>query len=98
MLLNLTATGGELEYDCAVGVIAGALKVRRNGAFVATGTHTPSRGGPVFQGQVLPSYHIRYRGRVRGNEMSLTGRVENGVLLGPFTLRRGAEPNLVRCL
>lgn len=96
--LNLTSTGGTLEYDCAAGTMIGPLKMNRDGAFVAKGTHTPSRGGPVIQGQVLPSYRVRYSGSVRGNTMSLQGRVEKGVLLGPFTLRRGAQPNLVSCL
>jgi hypothetical protein len=30
--------------------------------------------------------------------MRLHGRVDNGVVLGPYDLRRGAEPTIVRCL
>lgn len=96
--LSLTATGGTLEYDCGSGAISGPLRTKRDGAFVAKGTHTPSRGGPVFQGRILPSYGVRYSGSVRGSTMILQGRASNGGLLGPFTLRRGAEPILVRCL
>lgn len=95
--LSLTANGGTLEYDCGSGTVE-VLRTKRDGAFVAKGTHTPSRGGPVFQGQVLPSYRVRYSGSVRGNAMRLQGRLENGTMLGPFSLRRGTEPSLVRCL
>ena len=96
--LSLTSAGGTLEYDCAMGTMIGRLMTIRNGTFIAKGTHTPSRGGPQIHGQVLPSYRVRYSGSVRGNTMSLQGRVENGVVLGPFSLRRGAGSNLVRCL
>ncbi len=94
--LSVTSTGGTLEYDCAAGAL-GALMTNRDGTFVAEGTHTPGRGGPVMQGQRLPSYRVHYSGNVRGNTMSLQGRVENGALLGPFTLRRGADPIITRC-
>ena len=30
--------------------------------------------------------------------MTLQARVENGVALGPFTLVKGAEPIIMRCL
>ena len=96
--LNLTSTGGTLKYDCAAGSMSGPLMINRAGTFIGRATHTPGRGGPVIQGQRLPSYRVRYSGSVRGNTMSLRGRVENGVLLGPFTLRRGVEPIITRCL
>ncbi len=96
--LNLGTTVGTLEYDCAAGTMIGPLMINRDGTFIAAGTHTPGRGGPAIEGQRLPSYRVRYSGSVRGNTMSLRGRVENGVLLGPFTLRRGAQPIRTRCL
>lgn len=96
--LSLTSAGGTLEYDCAAGTIAGPVVPNRDGTFAAEGTHTPGWGGPAIQGQVLPTYHARYSGRVRNGVMSLQGRLENGVSLGPFTLRRGSEPIIFRCL
>jgi len=96
--LRLTVTGGTLDYDCAAGMIDGPLLVDADGAFSAEGTHTPGWGGPEIEGRVLPTYRVRYAGTVRGDRMSLQGRVENGVVLGPFTLRRGAEPIIFRCL
>ena len=96
--LNLTSTGGSLEYDCAAGTIFGPLVTQRDGSFVSEGTHTPGWGGPEIEGEAMPTYRVRYSGSVRGNTMRLQGRVENGVLLGPFTLRREAEPIIFRCL
>lgn len=96
--LSLTPAGGRLEYDCAAGTVLGPLRMNRDGTFIVEGTHTPSSGGPEIEGRVLPSYSVRYSGSVRGNGMSFQGRVENGLLLGPFTLRRGAEPIIFRCL
>jgi hypothetical protein len=96
--LNLGAGGGELEYDCAAGTIAGPLAPDGNGNFSAEGTHTPGSSGPDIAGRVMPSFRVRYSGTVRGDRMRLRRRVENGVLLGPFTLRRGAEAVIFRCL
>lgn len=95
--LRLGSTGGTLEYDCAAGTI-GPIFRGRDGRFVAAGTHTPGWGGPEIEGQVRPTHRAQFRGTVRGDSMTLTGRVDNGVVLGPFTLRRGAEPGIFRCL
>lgn len=96
--LSLTPNGGTLEYDCATGTIIGPLTLHPDGTFDAEGIHTPGWGGPEIEGQVLPTYRARYSGSVRGGVMSLQGRLENGVSLGPFTLRRGSEPIIFRCL
>lgn len=95
--LALDASGGRLEYDCAAGTI-GPILPNVAGAFTTVGMHTPGWGGPEIQGQVRPSYRTRYSGTVRAGRMTLEGRVENGVVLGPFSLRRGAEAGIFRCL
>ena len=95
--LQLTATGGTLDYDCATGTI-GPLAFAEDGSFSAIGTHSPAAGGPDRVGEVRPSFAAIYQGRVAGDRIRLAGRFQNGVELGPFTLRRGAEPVLFRCL
>lgn len=95
--LHLGASGGTIDYDCAHGTI-GPIVPRANGTFDAEGTHTPEHGGPVRQGEVLPSYPAHYRGTVRGDRMTLDGRLDSGVELGPFSLSLGAQPQLFRCL
>jgi hypothetical protein len=96
--LRLSAAGGTLDYDCAAGTIDEPVALRPDGTFEAIGMHTPGWGGPERSGEVRPSYRTRYSGSVRGDRMTLQGRVENGVLLGPFRLVRGAEPVIMRCL
>jgi hypothetical protein len=54
-------------------------------------------GGPIRVGEVPDSLPARYAGHVRGDRMTL--RVLVGAdTLGPFELRRGAEPQLFKCL
>ena len=96
--LALTDTGGVIEYDCASGRLIEPVIPTRGGAFEAEGLHTPGHGGPAIEGERLPTYRARFSGTVRGDRMTLTGRVENGILLGPFQLRRGAEAGIFRCL
>ena len=95
--LELGPAGGIVDYDCAAGRIAPILP-RPDGTFEAHGKHTPGFGGPEREGEVRPTYEALYGGTVRGERMTLMVRVENGVVIGPLTLRRGAEPILVRCL
>lgn len=96
--LTLSPTGGTLEYDCAAGTMDQPLYPSGDGRFAVEGHHTPGWGGPEIEGQVRPRYRVRFSGIVRGDRMTLEGRVENGVMLGPFELRRGAEPTIFRCL
>lgn len=96
--LDLSPAGGMLDYDCAAGRIEGPIVPRADGRFEARGSHTPGIGGPERVGEVRPSYAAHYAGAVRGGRMSLQVRVANGALIGPLTLRRGAQPMLMRCL
>lgn len=97
--LVLTEAGGSLDYDCAAGTIAGALTAGPDGRFAGAGTHTPGTGGPERVGEVRPSYPARYSGSVRGDMMMLRVDVPaQGIVIGPYRLRRGAEPQLLRCL
>jgi hypothetical protein len=96
--LKLGETSGVLDYDCAAGTIDGPLLPRRDGTFQVEGHHTPGTGGPEREGEVRPSFRARYSGVIRGQRMTLQARVENGVLIGPFTLVKGAEPIIFRCL
>jgi hypothetical protein len=95
--LHLTPAGGTLEYDCAHGTI-GPVVPSAGGRFIAEGTHTPEHGGPAREGETLPSRAIRYSGTVAGDRMTIEGLDESGMALGPYELRRGAQPTIFRCL
>jgi hypothetical protein len=97
--LTLDSTGGQLEYDCAAGTIAETVIPARYGSFAVNGTHTPGMGGPDRIDYVSPSYPARYTGKVSGETMTMRVSVPSRELtLGPFRLRRGAEPRILRCL
>lgn len=97
--LALTASGGTLEYDCAAGTIDGPVRPDGNGRFLATGSHTPGTGGPEQIGSPRPTYTASYSGQVTGEGMTLSVNVPSrGIVIGPYRLRRGAPPKLLRCL
>lgn len=97
--LTLGPAGGRLEYDCASGGIDGPMLMDRAGRFTASGYHSPGHGGPDREGYEPPRLPAVYSGQVLGNAMTLTVNVPStGVQIGPLTLRRGAQPMLMRCL
>jgi hypothetical protein len=95
----LAGGGAALEYDCAQGGIEGPLALDRQGRFEAAGWHAAERGGPVRQGEELPRRPARYAGRVEGGEMTLTVVLtDTDEEIGSFTLVRGGEARLTKCL
>ena len=97
--LIATATGADLEYDCAIGKIAGGIHPDAGGRFSALGEHFPGHGGPIRideQGERRPA---RYQGTVRGTTMTLLVILtDTNQPLGSFTLVRGASPHVFKCL
>jgi hypothetical protein len=95
--LTLVDSGGTIEYDCAHGGVGAPVRLDRAGRFDVAGVHVREHGGPIRVGEVPDSVPARYAGQVRGDRMTL--RVLVGAdTLGPFELRRGAEPQLFKCL
>ena len=89
---------GTIEYDCASGTIDTVIYPAKDGRFSATGTHRPGQGGPVRVGQIFISHRAVYNGTVEKDQMTLSGRLEDGTTLGPFSLTRGSQGELMRCL
>lgn len=89
---------GRIEYDCASGTIDEAVIPRPDGRFIAEGTHRPGQGGPVRVGQIFTSHRAEYRGIVTGDVMRLSAILEDGTVIGPHTLTKGAQPHITRCL
>jgi hypothetical protein len=97
--LELDAEGGKLRYDCAAGTINRPVLPDASGRFQANGAHRPNMGGPARQAGEPPLLPASYTGTIRGDIMTLSVRVPSRAMeIGPFTLRRGAEPILLRCL
>lgn len=95
--LTLTSGGGTISYDCAHGTLEAPVRPDREGRFEVIGVHVREHGGPARAGEILESEPARYLGQVTGDRMVLRVLVGSGTL-GPFTLQRGVEPQLFRCL
>ena len=95
--LTLEADRGAISYDCAHGGLGAPVRPDRAGHFEVAGVHVREHGGPVRIGEVPDSVPARYLGQVDGDRMVLRVLVGSDTL-GPFTLQRGAPPQLFRCL
>lgn len=99
LLLVASDSGATLEFDCAHGTIAGAIVVKSSGDFTATGTHTREHGGPVREGEAADVHPAAYTGKVRGDEMTISGReTDTGLDFGTYTVRRGVNARVYKCL
>jgi len=95
--LQLSPTGGAIEYDCAHGSLTAPPRTDADGRFAVPGWHVREHGGPFRQGEPVDSVPASYRGSVADDRMTL--RVVAGAdTLGPFTLQRGAAAQLYKCL
>src|SRR6266704_6162361 len=92
VILNVSKSGAEVEFDCAHGQITQAIALDKHGDFKATGTFTPEHSGPVRRDEDTPPTPATYAGHVDGDSMNLTVTLgkEN---IGTFTLILGAHPN-----
>lgn len=98
--IGMTVSGAiaQLEYDCASGTIDESVIPARDGSFTARGTHRAGQGGPVRVGQIFRSQRATYAGKIEKDNLTLTATLEDGTVLGPFELVRGAPPQITRCL
>ena len=96
--VGLLIEGGiaQVQFDCAAGTIDSNLAA--SGTFSAPGTYRTGAAGPVRVGQIFTSQRATYSGSVAAETMTLSVRLEDGTSLGPFTLTRGAQGQINRCL
>lgn len=96
--LEVTDGGGLIEYDCAHGTIDEKIVTDARGDFRLRGTHVRERGGPVRKGQPEDKHPAVYRGRIKGDTMTLTvTESDTGESVGTFTLMLGRQPQIVKC-
>lgn len=97
--LNVTGKGGGFELDCAHGSLDEPLSVGGDGSFDVRGRLVRERGGPVRAGETPDSYPARLSGRVEGARMTLRiVLTDSGESVGEFSLERGRDPQLTKCL
>ena len=96
--LTIATLDSAVEFDCAEGMFVGPLAVAKDGRFDWDGTYQQGTGGPARVGQEPPTLHAHYVGIRRGDDMTLSVRLDDGRVLGPFTLERFKPAQLMRCL
>ena len=98
--LQVGARDARVELDCAEGRFSAPYVVNRDGTFAWDGAFTRGTGGPVQVGAEPPEVHAVYTGVFRGGRraMTLQIRLDDGQIVGPFTLERSKDPQLTRCL
>jgi hypothetical protein len=87
---------GTVEFDCGAGSID--QPIISGSSFSVPGTYRPGQAGPVRVGQVFVSKRATYSGTATKTDMTMTVKLEDGELLGPFTLKAGAPAEIQRCL
>jgi hypothetical protein len=95
--LTVLEDGGQLEFDCAHGVLTSRLAPDMDGRFTASGYYVAERGGPVRDDAPEDRQPTVYSGQVNG--ATLTFRFTVGdQQFGPFTVIRDRPPVLHKCL
>jgi hypothetical protein len=96
--VSVSASGADLEFDCAQGHIVGVIALDERGRFDVEGLYTPLRGGPAINPPPDP-HAARYRGSTDGRGLTFTVTVADaGFTAGPFTVTLGVPPRVFRCL
>ena len=88
----------EVRFDCASGSMDLPVFPAKDGAFQVKGTYREGSPGPVRVGQIFRTQPATYSGTVVKEQMTLNVELEDGTLVGPFTLTMGAPGQLTRCL
>jgi hypothetical protein len=95
--MELTRSGANLDFDCAVGTIDQALAVNAKGQFRATGTYTRESPGPT-RGNGNPATAATYVGTIEGESMHLEIVLANSKeTVGTFDLVRGRSGHVMKC-
>lgn len=96
--LEVTAQGGQVEYDCAHGTIDEKIVLDGQGHFNVRGTHVRERGGPVRRDEAEDNHPARFTGQIKGQTMTVNvTESDTKELVGTFTLVYGQKPHIVKC-
>ena len=96
--LTLDANGGQLEMDCADGMISQPVLLRKSGVFSAKGRFHQSEGGPQRVDSDNRGTAAVFSGSVNGKNLHLTMQVAGTKTAQVFHLEKGTRVKLHRCL
>jgi len=97
--VTVTSSGAQLEFDCAHGNIDQPLTVDEAGKLAIVGTFVREHGGPIRSDEKEDKRRTLYSGQLKGDTLTITVTlVESNEQVGTFTVTRGAEPIVRKCL
>jgi hypothetical protein len=95
--MELTRTGANLDFDCAVGTIDQSLAVNADGKFRAAGTYTRESPGPT-RANSNRAAATTYIGTIKGESMHLEIVLANSKeTVETFELVRGRTGHVMKC-
>ena len=96
--LTVTDAGAHVEFDCAYGDIAVALKADDTGHVAVDGVFVQEHGGPVRIDEQAEPKPARYSGRISGTTFVFDVMLREGQeTVGTFTVTYGATPRVRKC-
>jgi len=99
VILEVKEGGATVEFDCAHGFIKQPVSLDKAGRFNVRGAFAFEQGGAVTPGGAGGERPARYAGRVEGRRMTLTVTLtDNNQVVDTFTLTRGGEYQVTKCL
>jgi hypothetical protein len=96
VILEVTDTDANLQFDCAHGVISGPILLDKDGNFDVPGTYVSEGPGPIREGQEQGS-KAHYSGTVRDGAMTLKVRLDNSEVKSDFSLALGKSGKIWKC-
>ena len=96
--LTVTERGASIQFGCATGTIDAPILLNARGEFSANGTYTQLSGvaPPPNSPPPTPQPTV-YSGRVSGNNLSFSGRFQNGTTTGTITVVRDGPAQVIYC-
>lgn len=96
--LEATASGGEIEFDCAHGALDEPIAPDVEGRFAAKGHYTREHPGPIRPGLEPRPEPATYAGRIDRNAMTLRVTVAGASEpVGTYALTLGGAAKVRKC-
>lgn len=97
--LTVEEKGAKIEYGCADGEITQKVYFDQKGRFTGKGVHIRISPGPTREDMPPERQPAQYTGSISGNSMILKVILTaTGASVGEFTLQRGKNVRVTRCL
>ena len=97
--MTITESSVHVELDCAHGDVPNPIAIDAHDQFAIAGTFVREHGGPIRVGEPSDSHPAMYTGSVSSNTMTLTiQQTDTNQTIGTFTLVRGTQGRVVKCL